>query len=97
MTIDQKTMQAVIRVAKMAGATGFDLMSAVATIDLSPSEIAEIKKTLSDPDNAISKAYALGNIQSQMQLENRIYQLASEGNLKAILEFEKRKKQSLNI
>lgn len=89
--VGDATRKEILPKVRAAGALGYRLEDVLLTTDLADFEREGILEELQHPESDVAKAYRAGNIQAEMQIETRIFDLAKSGDLKAIAEFEKRK------
>ena len=76
---------------KSFGILGYQFQKLVNVLDLEDEEIEQLKIEFSNPNSAVSKAYQRGADRADYMLDQKLFDLASKGDKKALEMFERRK------
>jgi len=77
------------------GALSYKLKKIINILELNDDEAAELKKDFEDESNELYIAYNKGKDQADYAIDMKLFQMAKEGDLKALESFERRKQNRI--
>lgn len=76
------------------GILGYKVEKCINILDIAEGEEDDFRADFSDPASAIARSYQKGKDKGDYQIDMKLYQKASEGDLKALAKYEERKAYS---
>jgi hypothetical protein len=73
------------------GALGYKLKKITNILELDPEDQDELKNEFEKPGSEVNIAYTKGRDQADYAIDMKLFQMAKEGDLKALESFERRK------